>query len=70
MGDSISEAPDGLQRQLRVDDGDVTPVDELAGAKSLDAQLDRPAAVGRGVEEVAGIEERADVEAAVRQPRR
>ena len=35
----------------RVDDGRVAAVDELLDAERLDAELDRPAPVGRGVEE-------------------
>src|SRR6478735_9879822 len=63
-GNRLTERIDGANRRRRVDDGGVGAEDELVDAEGLDAQLERPPAVRRGVEVHVAVERRADVGAA------
>ena len=65
---SIAETTDGIQCRTWVDDGRVAAVGELPDAEGLDAELDRPASVGRHVEECVRVERRADVDTTTREP--
>ena len=65
---SIAETADGIQCRRGSTTGVSLPYDELSDAEGLEAQLDRPAAVRRDVEERVRVECRPHVDAAAREP--